>query len=105
MTASSEINSKLQNQATEILQQISNGISTAGDIATKQLPEIAQQYIAYGFWKGLFASIISVSFSIFCICSLIWAIRQIIKTEHEGYIPIIFVSGLLGVFYIFSFLF
>jgi hypothetical protein len=42
------MNQQLQIKLADILATIHNGIKLAGDFALEQLPEIAQQYIAYG---------------------------------------------------------
>lgn len=92
------MNDQLQAQVTTILKQFSDGISTVGDVAMKELPDIAQQYIVYGFWKGLMGSIISVAFVIVCIIAIIEAIKLIRRTGNDEY-GFIFVGAAPGLIF------
>lgn len=79
------MNKELQAQVATILQQFSDGMNTVGNVAMKQLPDIAQQYIVYGFWRGLLASVILIA----CVIASIIAIKETFKaynrTENEEY--------------------
>lgn len=63
-------------QAATILKQFSDGISTVGDVAMKELPVIAQQYVTYGFVKGIFGVTISGAFLIAMICTMVWVVKE-----------------------------
>lgn len=87
------MNDQLQTQVTTILKQFSDGISTVGDVAIKELPDIAQQYVTYGFVKGILGVTVSGAFLIAMICTAIWGIKELRKTGNDGYLaPIIFSS-------------
>ena len=79
------MNKELQSQVAVILQQFSDGLSTVGDVAMKQLPDIAQQYIVYGFWKGLMGSIIGVAFVIACIVAIVEGIKLVNRSGNDEY--------------------
>lgn len=79
------MNDELQSQITTILKQFSDGISTVGDVAMSELPDIAQQYVTYGFVKGILGVTVSGAFLIAMICTVIWAIKQLNKTGNEYY--------------------
>ncbi len=49
---------ELQNKLVEVLTSMQSAVTKAGDFAAEQLPDIAQQYIAYG-------RIVEVPFAIF----------------------------------------
>lgn len=42
------MNDELQKQLATILGQIASGVKAAGDFTLTQLPDVAQQYVAYG---------------------------------------------------------
>ena len=92
------MNDQLQAQITTILKQFSDGISTVGDVAMEELPDIAQQYVVYGFWKGLLNSIISVAFVIACIVAIIEGIKLIRRTGNDEY-GFIFVGATPGIIF------
>lgn len=46
---------ELQNQIASILAIISNSVQEVKDFTVSQLPDIAQQYITYGIWNGVFS--------------------------------------------------
>lgn len=91
------MNDQLKAQVTTILKQFSDGISTVGDVAIKELPDIAQQYVTYGFVKGILGVAVSGAFFIAMIWTVIWAVKEITKTDNGGYVPIIMISGVLSV--------
>jgi hypothetical protein len=82
------MNEQLQAQITTILQQM----SAAGDVAIRQLPDIARQYIVYGFWRGLLGTVISVSFTIACIVFLVM-IPGIVKKYEDDELYTLFIPG------------
>ena len=92
------MNKELQAQVAIILQQFSDGMSTVGDVAMKQLPDIAQQYIVYGFWKGLLASIILIA----CVIASIVAIKESFKaynrTQNDEYFFILIPTAPIVIF-------
>ena len=53
------MNEELQSQLSQILNQITTSIGEAKDFSVSQLPDVAQQYIAYGVRVHLFQAIIS----------------------------------------------
>lgn len=89
---------ELQTQVATILQQFSEGLSTVGDVAMKQLPDIAQQYILYGFWKGLLSSGILIACSIASVVAITEAIKLMNRTHIDEYGFIIVFSGPLAIF-------
>lgn len=102
------MNDELQAQVATILKQFSDGISTVGDVAMKELPDIAQQYVTYGFIKGILGVTISGAFLIAMICTTIWAVKRILNTidDYDGgarYIPFIVVPLPLALFSSFEF--
>lgn len=80
---------ELQSQVTTILQQFSEGLSTVGDVAMKQLPDIAQQYVVYGFWKGLLGSVTLIAFTIACGFAIKEAIKLVRRSGNEDYFSIL----------------
>ena len=86
------MNDQLQAQVTVILKQFSDGISTAGDVAMKELPDIAQQYVSYGFVKGILGVTICGAFTILLLGIMCWAIKSTRSNANEyEYYPFIFI--------------
>lgn len=92
------MNDQLQAQVTTILKQFSDGISTVGDVAIKELPDIAQQYVTYGFVKGIFGVTVSGAFLIAMICTAIWGIKELRKTGNDGYLALIIFPSIFAFF-------
>lgn len=42
----------LQDKLVEIITQLQSAVKTGADFAIEQLPDIAQQYVVYGFWSS-----------------------------------------------------
>ena len=91
------MNDQLQAQVTTILKQFSDGISTVGDVAMKELPDIAQQYITYGFFKGILASIIATSCMIACIYSMFLVPKVVERTGNDEAYMLFLPAGMLTV--------
>lgn len=90
------MNEQLQAQVTVILKQFSDGISTAGDVAMRELPDIAQQYVAYGFVKGILGVTICGAFTILLLGIMCWAIKSVWSNANKNinecdYYPFIFI--------------
>ena len=92
------MNDELKAQVTTILKQFSDSISTVGDVAMKELPDIAQQYITYGFVKGILGVTVSGAFLIAMICTAIWGLKELKKTGNDGYIPLIIFPSMIAFF-------
>lgn len=60
------MNDRLQQQLAEVLSAIHRATSTGADFALAQLPDIAQQYIAYGRIEATLMSIISLTATALC---------------------------------------
>ena len=97
------MNDQLQAQVTTILKQFSDGISTVGDVVIKELPDIAQQYIVYGYYRGIF----DIFTSLICLVALIiaafliirWAIRtDNVEASFFAFLPIFMMVPFLGGF-------
>lgn len=93
------MNDQLQAQVTTILKQFSDGLSTVGDVAIKELPEIAQQYIAYGFWKGILGISISGSFLIASIVAFFMILRWGKKCHGDGSVFLVLVFPITGIIF------
>ena len=91
----SQMNELVQAQAGEILKQISTAIQTTGDFATKELPDIAQQYIVYGRFSGIMAVTIGVAFMIACIVVAIGIWRYSVKIKDYEFNFILILVGVL----------
>lgn len=60
---------ELQNKLVEVLTQMQTATAKASDFALEQLPDVAQQYLAYGYtWAWIY--FISVVLAM-CICSFV----------------------------------
>ena len=92
------MNDELQSQVTTILKQFSDGISTVGDVAMKELPDIAQQYVTYGFVKGILGVTVSGAFLIAMICTAIWGLKELRKTDNDGYLALIIFPSMIALF-------
>lgn len=62
---------ELQLQLANVLKIIVDNVSAATDFSLSQLPDIAQEYIAYGFWSGLLGVIIPGAIVFFLIAAWI----------------------------------
>lgn len=60
------MNDRLQQQLAEVLSAIHRATSTGADFALAQLPDIAQQYIAYGRIEATLMFIISLTATALC---------------------------------------
>ena len=94
------MNEQLQAQVTVILKQFSDGISTAGDVAMRELPDIARQYVTYGFVKGILGVTISGAFLIALVGIMCWGIKSAFNNANndkdvEVFIPFILVPFLM----------
>jgi len=92
------MNDQLQAQVTTILKQFSDGISTVGDVAMKELPDIAQQYVTYGFVKGIIGVTVSGAFLIAMIYTVIWGLKELRKTGNDGYLALIIFPTMIAFF-------
>ena len=92
------MNDQLQSQLAEILKQMSVAITATKDISLRELPDIARQYIAYGFFTNLLSVIISGAFIIALIVAGVMLDKYIQRTEDEeafsGFIPLGFIGFL-----------
>ena len=77
------MNDQLQDQLANILQQLSDGITTAGDIAKEELPDIAQQYIMYGLYKNLFQTVLFGILLLACTNLAIWSARGCLSDDPK----------------------
>lgn len=69
---------ELQNQIASILAIISNSVQEVKDFTVSQLPDIAQQYITYGIWNGVFSVLF---FSVIFVLLAIIAYRSLNHAE------------------------
>lgn len=69
---------ELQNQIASILAIISNSVQEVKDFTVSQLPDIAQQYITYGIWNGVFFVLF---FSVIFVLLAIIAYRSLNHSE------------------------
>lgn len=97
------MNDQLQSQLATILQQFSATMASAGDIAVKELPEIAQQYIVYGYWKSLLSCIVCVAFIIALIVAILKIVRWANNSYDDGVMVVATVPAFLLIFPISSF--
>jgi predicted Co/Zn/Cd cation transporter (cation efflux family) len=71
---------ELQNQIAEILGLVISSVQEVKDFSVSQLPDIAQQYITYGIWNGIF-SVVFVG-----VISIVLAIIAYRSFKHAEYI-------------------
>jgi len=71
---------ELQNQIAEILGLVISSVQEVKDFSVSQLPDIAQQYITYGIWNGVF-SVVFVG-----VISIVLAIIAYRSFKHAEYI-------------------
>jgi hypothetical protein len=79
------MNEQLQTQLAEILKQMLVAVNATKDFSMKELPDIAIQYVRYGFWSNLLGVVISGAFIfalIFCIKGLLgWTIENMDRDD------------------------
>lgn len=97
------MNDQLQSQLATILQQFSATMASASDIAVKELPEIAQQYIVYGYWKSLLSCIVCVAFIIALIVAILKIVRWANNSYDDGVMVVAAILATLLIFPISSF--
>lgn len=76
------MNDQLQAQLVTILAKILVSVGELKDFSLEQLPDIAQQYIAYGYWK----SVAYICLNVFCliVCAIVsWFIERRAKEIGE----------------------
>ncbi len=73
------MNEELKDKLGTILDLIVKGMTTVGDFVMEQLPDIAQQYVAYGrVWNtGVFALLALVTIY------WLWNVRKVYFTDRE----------------------
>ena len=77
------MNEQLQSQLAEILKQMSVAITATKDISLRELPDIARQYIVYGFFTNLLSVIISGTFIIVLIVAGVMLVKYVRRTEDS----------------------
>jgi hypothetical protein len=74
------MNEQLQAQLAEILKQMLVAVNATKDFSMKELPDIAVQYVRYGFWSNLLGAVISGA----CIIALIFCIKRLVGWTIEN---------------------
>jgi hypothetical protein len=75
------MNEQLQAQLSQILAQIMVSVGEVKDFSMKELPDIAQQYIAYGIWtSAIYTAICAI---IIIICLIIGYKIHIYASKHN----------------------
>jgi hypothetical protein len=69
------MNQQLQAQLAEILKQMLVAVNATKDFSMKELPDIALQYVWYGFWSNLLGMVISGAF----IIALIFCFKRLLR--------------------------
>jgi hypothetical protein len=90
------MNAQLQAQISQILAQIMTSVGEVKDFSVQQLPDIAQQYISYGFWVSIFWIVLGVIGAVVGGWFFVWSLKRILRTENDGYIPVIVCSSAVG---------
>lgn len=62
----SEHSEALLKKSTEVLDVILNTVKAGGEFAVEQLPDVAQQFIAYNIWWNGFAAFVNFAIAVFC---------------------------------------
>jgi hypothetical protein len=75
------MNEQLQAQLAEILKQMLVAVNATKDFSMKELPDIAVQYVRYGFWSNLLGAVISGAF----IIALIFYIKRLVGWTIENF--------------------
>ena len=75
------MNEQLQAQLAEILKQMLVAVNATKDFSMKELPDIAVQYVRYGFWSNLLGAVISGAF----IIALIFCIKRLVGWTLENW--------------------
>lgn len=95
------MNDQLQKQLAEILNQMQTAVTNTADYSLKQLPDIASQYIYYGFWSNLLGLIISGAFIVACVflCGKLLSLdsRKFPDSDAEGVVKFF---GILGTIFL-----
>jgi len=78
------MNEQLQAQLAQILAQIMVSVGEVKDFSIQQLPDIAQQYITYGFWSSVFYVGISILPFLASVIILLLTIHNALKHSHFG---------------------
>jgi hypothetical protein len=93
---------ELQLQLANILKIVVTNVSAATDFSLSQLPDIAQQYIAYGFWSGLLGVIIPGAIVFFLIAAWISFGVYLHKIKYESSYKTVDAEGAVVVLFIIS---
>lgn len=96
------MNEQLQTKLIEIVSEIQSGVKTAGNFALEQLPDIAQQYVAYGRFSltlYIVLAIVLVLLALFGVIKLCkWSALSYVEQPNEPVYAITIVgSGLAGI--------
>lgn len=77
------MNDQLQAQVSQILAAIMTSVGEVKDFSITQLPDIAQQYISYGWWINAFYAI-GVGVVIIGLLAIAVFIVQLAKKQHDN---------------------
>lgn len=77
------MNEQLQSKLVEILTSMQAAAKAAGDFALEQLPDIAQQYIAYGRVVGTLGAIACVA--IFCLSVWVFIHHGLMSNKKDSW--------------------
>lgn len=75
---------QLQLQLAEILKQIATTVSDVKDFSVAQLPDVAQQYIHYGFFTGILWIVIAIAILVICVIGIVASFYGIHKLDNRG---------------------
>jgi hypothetical protein len=91
------MNQQLQSQLAEILKQMLVAVNATKDFSMKELPDIALQYVRYGFWSNILGAVISGAFIIaliFCFKRLLrWTMEEMDNNNEDA------AAGIVGLFF------
>ena len=90
------MNEQLQAQLAEILKQMLVAVNATKDFTIKELPDIAVQYVRYGFWSNLLGAVISGVF----IIALIFYIKRLVGWTIENFDKEVSGAGIVGTMFL-----
>lgn len=77
------MNDQLQSKMVEVIASIQSGVSRASDFAIDQLPDVVQQYIAYGRVSSIFFTLIPLAIAAMFAATYWWNVKH--PKIEDGY--------------------
>lgn len=75
---------QLQLQLAEILKQIATTVSVVKDFSVAQLPDVAQQYIHYGFFTGILWVVITIAILVIAVIGIGSIVHEMPEVDDVG---------------------